>query len=76
MKTSLRDAFSFSSDQISITLGIDIRFSGSTCVSVLTFGNKLYLANVDDGRAILIRKGPTEDLFEVAALARDRKPDD
>lgn len=45
-------------------------------MSILTFGNKIYVANVGDSRAILIRKGPTEDLFEVAALTRDHKPDD
>ena len=43
---------------------------------MLTFGNKIYVANVDDSRAILIRKGPTEDLSEVVALTRDHKPDD
>lgn len=32
----------------------DVRYSGSTCISVLTFGTKLYIANVGDSRAILI----------------------
>jgi len=32
----------------------DTRYSGSTCVSVLTIGKKLYIANVGDSRAILI----------------------
>lgn len=35
--------------------GIDIRFSGSTCVSMLTYGRKLYTANVGDSRAIMVR---------------------
>jgi serine/threonine protein phosphatase PrpC len=32
----------------------DVRFSGSTCVSVLTYGKKLFVSNVGDSRAILI----------------------
>lgn len=38
--------------------GTDIRFSGSTCVSVMTYGRKLYLANVGDSRAIIVRENP------------------
>lgn len=34
----------------------DVRFSGSTCVSVLTYGRRLYVANVGDSRAILIKQ--------------------
>jgi serine/threonine protein phosphatase PrpC len=33
----------------------DVRFSGSTCVAVLTYGRKLYVPNVGDSRAIMIR---------------------
>jgi serine/threonine protein phosphatase PrpC len=76
MKKSLREAFSHTNDMINQTSGIDVRFSGSTCVSVITYGNKIYVANVGDSRAILIRKGQDDDLFEVAALTRDHKPDD
>ena len=39
------------------TMGTDVRFSGSTCVSMLTYGKQLYIANVGDSRAILIRSG-------------------
>jgi len=35
--------------------GIDIYFSGSTCVSVLIVGNKVFCANVGDSRAVLAR---------------------
>lgn len=49
----------------------DVRFSGSTCVSVFVFGKKLYCANVGDSRAILIRADGT-----TLALSRDHKPDD
>lgn len=30
-------------------------YSGSTCVSLLTYGRKIYVANVGDSRAISIR---------------------
>ena len=36
--------------------GINLRFSGSTCVSILIVGNKVFCANVGDSRATLARK--------------------
>lgn len=36
-------------------LMILIILSGSTCVSVLTYGRKLFIANVGDSRAIIAR---------------------
>jgi serine/threonine protein phosphatase PrpC len=36
--------------------GINLRFSGSTCVSVLIVGNKVFCANVGDSRATLARR--------------------
>ena len=36
----------------------DVRFSGSTCTSIITYGRKVYCANVGDSRTILIRAGP------------------
>lgn len=36
--------------------GIDLYFSGSTCVSVLIVGNKVFCANVGDSRAVLARE--------------------
>jgi len=53
-----------------------VRLSGSTCVSLLTFGRKIYVANVGDSRAILVRMGKQANQFEVAALTRDHKPSD
>ena len=35
--------------------GADIRFSGSTCVSLLTLGQKLFCVNVGDSRAIVCK---------------------
>jgi len=58
-------------------------FSGSTCVSVMTIGRKLYVANVGDSRGILIKSiiDSTEnkeegDKCDCIALTRDHKPDD
>ena len=39
-------------------MGTDVRYSGSTCVSVLTYGRHLYIGNVGDSRAIIIRQDP------------------
>ena len=40
----------------------DVRFSGSTCTSIITYGRKVYCANVGDSRTILIRAAPgTQD---------------
>ena len=51
--------------------GTDIRYSGSTCVSLLTFGRKVYTANVGDSRAIIINvRG------EGIPITRDHKPED
>lgn len=33
----------------------DTRYSGSTCVSVMTLGRKLFMANVGDSRGIIIK---------------------
>jgi len=35
----------------------DIRYSGSTCSCVVVFGKRLYVANLGDSRAILVKKG-------------------
>jgi len=54
-------------------------FSGSTCVSVITIGRKIYVANVGDSRGIVIRAaGPNTDptACTAIALSRDHKPDD
>jgi serine/threonine protein phosphatase PrpC len=59
-----------------LTETIDCTMSGSTCVAVMTFGSKLYISNLGDSRAIIIRKNPHEAFsFEVEQLTQDHKPE-
>jgi serine/threonine protein phosphatase PrpC len=52
---------------------LDIRFSGSTCVTLMTLGQKIFCANVGDSRAILVKK--TADGKIIAqGVSRDQKP--
>mmetsp|Transcript_11778 Transcript_11778/g.8208 ORF Transcript_11778/g.8208 Transcript_11778/m.8208 type:complete len:80 (-) Transcript_11778:403-642(-) len=53
----------------------DVRFSGSTCTSVLTYGRKLYIANVGDSRSTIVRRFGDSG-FKTEGLSRDHKPDD
>lgn len=54
---------------------LNLRFSGSTCVSVLIVGNKIFCSNVGDSRAVLVRG--TKDGNHVAIpLNRDHKADE
>lgn len=55
---------------------MDIRFSGSTCVTVLTLGQKLFCANVGDSRGIVVKKksGDVAGKLVAQAISRDQKP--
>lgn len=58
-------------------MGTDVRYSGSTCVSILVYGCHLYIANLGDSRAIIISADPdTPHRCFSRALTRDHKPDD
>lgn len=56
---------------------INLRFSGSTCVSVLIVGTKVFCANVGDSRAVLVRalQPPTDQIMAIP-LNRDHKADE
>jgi serine/threonine protein phosphatase PrpC len=56
VEQEFKAAFKRTNDQLNVGSGIDTRFSGSTCVGALTFGNRLYIANVGDSRAVLIKE--------------------
>ena len=55
VKESLRVSFKEVSDRLETESGINLKFSGSTCVSVLIVGNKVSCSNVGDSRAVLMR---------------------
>eukprot|EP00357_Protocruzia_adherens_P032191 CAMPEP_0115046528 /NCGR_PEP_ID=MMETSP0216-20121206/48797_1 /TAXON_ID=223996 /ORGANISM="Protocruzia adherens, Strain Boccale" /LENGTH=581 /DNA_ID=CAMNT_0002429615 /DNA_START=83 /DNA_END=1828 /DNA_ORIENTATION=+ len=57
-----------------INQSFDTNFSGTTVVSVMLLGNKLWCSNVGDSRAVLARK--TEESWHSIPLSRDHKPDD
>lgn len=51
---SLLEAFHISQQEV-CQMQQDTRYSGSTCVSVMTMGRKLFMANVGDSRGIVIK---------------------
>ena len=54
---NLTKAFAESNNEV-YKMVSDVRFSGSTCTSIITYGRKVYCANVGDSRSILIRAAP------------------
>lgn len=56
VKEQLEKSFLRVTDSLYKSSGINLRFSGSTCVSVLIVGNKVFCANVGDSRATLARR--------------------
>lgn len=75
MTSLMTKAFADTNKEVYATIN-DVRFSGSTCVSILTYGNKLYSANVGDSRAVVIRQVPDSNKCTVWPVSRDHKPDD
>jgi serine/threonine protein phosphatase PrpC len=55
---------------------INLRFSGSTCVSVLIVGTKVFCANVGDSRAVLVRTIGQNEYLTAIPLNRDHKADE
>lgn len=48
---------------------MDIRFSGSTCVSIMTLGQKLFCVNVGDSRGIVVKY--QDNKIVAQAISRD-----
>jgi serine/threonine protein phosphatase PrpC len=48
---------------------LDIRFSGSTCVSMMTLGQKLFCSNVGDSRGIVCKL--IDGKVQAQAISRD-----
>lgn len=55
VKDCLQKSFVSVTDTLLKDSRINLRFSGSTCVSVLIVGTKVFCANVGDSRAVLVR---------------------
>jgi serine/threonine protein phosphatase PrpC len=55
VKEQLDRSFNVVTNNLYKSSGINLRFSGSTCVSILIVGNKVFCANVGDSRATLAR---------------------
>jgi len=53
---------------------MDVKLSGSTCCTVLFYGNHMFAANCGDSRAIIVGKGDKDTDLIVRAASRDHKP--
>ena len=83
VKEQLDKSFNRVTEGLFKSSGINLRFSGSTCVSVLIVGNKVFCANVGDSRATLARRkeitgpnGQTQYKMIGIPLNRDHKADE
>lgn len=72
----LTKTYSMVSDSLLATRSFNILLSGSTAVSCLLIGSKIFTANVGDSRAIVVRQRGQSQLFNTKALSRDHKADD
>ena len=50
-------------------MGTDVRYSGSTCVSLMTYGNHLFIGNVGDSRAIIIKQDPDDPTRKLCSFS-------
>lgn len=55
VKDALDVSFKYTNQSLYQNSGLDLYFSGSTCVSILIVGNKVFCSNVGDSRAVLAR---------------------
>ena len=56
--------------------GLQAKYSGSTCISLLCAGRLLICGNCGDSRAILVKSKDNTSVSQVIALSRDHKPND
>ena len=76
MKEQLNKSFVQVQDTLFRDSKINLRFSGSTCVSVLIVGTKVFCANVGDSRAVLVRTVGQNETLMAIPLNRDHKADE
>jgi serine/threonine protein phosphatase PrpC len=75
VKEQLNNSFVTVQDSLFRDSKINLRFSGSTCVSILIVGTKVFCSNVGDSRAVLMR-GNKEGQTLAIPLNRDHKADE
>ncbi len=76
VKEQLNKSFTTVQETLFRDSKINLRFSGSTCVSVLIVGTKVFCANVGDSRATLVRQVGNTDKRLAIPLNRDHKADE
>ena len=74
-KEALGKAFQRMSEELQTQSGVDLSFSGSTCVSLFIKGSTIYTANVGDSRAVVGRKSASSGMWTALALSTDHKPE-
>ena len=55
----------------------DLEYSGSTCISLFFHklkANKIFIANIGDSRAIMVKKNSNSNKYTYQQLSRDHKP--
>jgi serine/threonine protein phosphatase PrpC len=67
---ALKEAFLTAQQEV-VNMPMDTRYSGSTCVSVMTIGKKLFVANVGDSRGIVIKSLTDQQINDVKNSKED-----
>lgn len=75
VKEQLNKSFITVQDSLFRDSKINLKFSGSTCVSILIVGTKVFCSNVGDSRAVLMRENKEGQTLAIP-LNRDHKADE
>ena len=76
VRTSLENSFISWHKTLTQNKRFNTYLSGSTCWTVLLYGNHLYCANWGDSRAIIVSEGDQKNSIIVKAASRDHKPNE
>ena len=68
----LMDAHIITNEFLHKDANIDDTLSGTTSISVLFVGNKIFVSNVGDSRAILVYKDTSTGALAVVSLSHDQ----